>query len=98
MFIYSLPITPQCHTKRHVQEKRGNFVTARNERLEVRPLNLTSKTTVEFSYLGRHKLNSIRIRLKACKMRRLNRAKESNPAFSQSVRLSLLLLIVFGSS
>lgn len=62
----------------------------------MRPLNTMSKTNVEFSYLRRHKLNSMRIRLKPCKMRRLNRAKASNPTFSQSVRLSLLLLIVFG--
>ena len=46
MFIYSLPITPQCHTKRHVQKKRGNFVTARNESLGIGELNATFKYDV----------------------------------------------------
>ena len=33
LFIYSLPITPQFHTEKHAQEKRGNLVTARKSKM-----------------------------------------------------------------
>ena len=33
VFIYSLLITPQFHTKRHAQENRGNLVTARKSKM-----------------------------------------------------------------